>query len=114
MIECLTISLKLCWLQPNDAFQAWVARWFYFSEPLILIIDCFCFVFCYFLFQDKQCRVRWADEASVMFDRAINGPLKGNLLIHLAYANFEEVRLAAADHALIQVLSGRLEQQLFI
>ncbi len=43
--------------------------------------------------QDKQCRTRWAEEASVMFDRAISGPLKNNLLIHLAYANFEEVRI---------------------
>ena len=27
-----------------------------------------------------------------MFDRAINGPLKDSLLIHFAYADFEEVR----------------------
>ena len=28
-----------------------------------------------------------------MFDRAVNGPLKSNLLIHFAYADFEEVKL---------------------
>lgn len=41
---------------------------------------------------DPQCGSRWSEEASIMFDRAVNGPLKSNLLIHFAYADFEELR----------------------
>ena len=41
--------------------------------------------------QDVQCREKWAEEASVMFERATSGPLKSNLLIHFAFADFEEV-----------------------
>ena len=41
--------------------------------------------------QDGALSVRWADEASIMYERATGGLLKNNLLMHFAHADFEEV-----------------------
>ncbi|XP_064401775.1 cleavage stimulation factor subunit 3-like [Halichondria panicea] len=39
-----------------------------------------------------QHSARWAEEAAVIYNRAITGPLKDSLLLHFAYADFEEAR----------------------
>ncbi len=41
--------------------------------------------------QVGQYSARWAEEAAVMYNRATTGPLKDSLLLHFAYADFEEV-----------------------
>ena len=41
--------------------------------------------------QDGALSIRWADEASIMYERATGGLLKNNLLMHFAHADFEEV-----------------------
>ena len=45
------------------------------------------------LSQDGALSVRWADEASIMYERATGGLLKNNLLMHFAHADFEEVHI---------------------
>ena len=42
-----------------------------------------------------------------MFDRAVTGPLKSNLLIHFAYADFEEVTVCISP-AFIKLLNASL------
>ena len=36
---------------------------------------------------------QWSNEAGALFSQAISGPMKTNLLINFAYADFEEVRV---------------------
>ena len=43
------------------------------------------------LIQDGALSVRWADEASIMYERATGGLLRNSLLMHFAHADFEEV-----------------------
>ena len=40
---------------------------------------------------DSQFSQKWLEDSAAMFERAISGPLKHNLLLHFAYADFEEV-----------------------
>lgn len=44
-----------------------------------------------FTIQDVQLSERWAEEASIMFERATSGLLKNNMLLQFAHADFEEV-----------------------
>jgi len=41
--------------------------------------------------QDTQHSGRWSEEAGVMYHRATSGPLRDSLLLHFAYADYEEV-----------------------
>ena len=60
-----------------------VMRYVY-SVPLFCLL-------CVSLLQDAKFGERWAEEASIMYERATTGPLKNSLLLHFAYADFEEV-----------------------
>lgn len=55
--------------------------------------------------QDGALSVRWADEASIMYERATGGLLKNNLLMHFAHADFEEVVIYKNYDA--QILCGQ-------
>ena len=44
-------------------------------------------------FQAANSGKLFADEAAAMYERAITANLKNNMLIHFAYADFEESRL---------------------
>lgn len=46
---------------------------------------------CMYALQNTQFKERWAEEAAMLYDRATTMSLPNSLLLHFAYADFEEV-----------------------
>ena len=42
--------------------------------------------------QDSSHCEQWGEEAVEMYARAVNGPMKNNLLVNFTYADYEEVK----------------------
>ena len=42
-------------------------------------------------FKNTQFKERWAEEAAMLYDRATTMSLSDSLLLHFAFADFEEV-----------------------
>ena len=49
--------------------------------------------------QNTQFKERWAEEAAMLYDRATTMSLSDSLLLHFAFADFEEVILRLVGHA---------------
>lgn len=54
--------------------------------------------------ENSACSEKWGEEAAALFSRAVGGPMKGNLLINFAYADFEEVCVCFANPFLVYFL----------
>ena len=52
--------------------------------------------------QDSSHCEQWGEEAVEMYARAVNGPMKNNLLVNFTYADYEEV-VCACVHVCVHV-----------